>query len=177
MKRLISVLSLVVLWPLAASWAQLYPPNEAGVSLGHWHTIVRDMEATKKFWIAVGGTPIKIDDTEVMKFPGVFIFLTPGTPSGGSDGTVVNHVGIEVPNRKDALAKWHAAGVEMREGHLHTPDELLIEISEEGGVVPYPRMPPNVSVASIHMHFHVPAILRKGMLDWYVKMFGAIPGE
>ena len=177
MKGFISALGLVVLWPLAFARAQLYPPNEMGVSLGHWHTIVRDVEASKKFWIAVGGTPMKIDGTDVMKFSGVFIFLTPGTPSGGSEGTVVNHVGFEVHNRKDALAKWQAAGLVIKDGLLHSPDDLVVETSEEGGPVPYPPLPPGVAITSIHMHIHVPAILRKGMLDWYVKMFGARPGE
>ncbi len=31
--------------PRAAVWAQLEPPNAAGVSLGHFHTIVRDESA------------------------------------------------------------------------------------------------------------------------------------
>src|SRR5579863_135229 len=98
MRRLICVLSCAVLLPPAASWAQLEPPNDAGVSLGHFHTLVRDVDATKKFWTVLGGKPIQIDGTEVMKFPGVFIFLTPGTPSAGSYGSVVNHVGFHVPN-------------------------------------------------------------------------------
>jgi hypothetical protein len=55
MKRFISVLILIVLWPLAASRAQVLAPNEAGVSMGDWHTIVRDVEAAKKFWILMGG--------------------------------------------------------------------------------------------------------------------------
>ena len=61
MKRLISMLSLVVLWPLAASWAQAPvlqypPPNEAGAAMGHLHLNVGDVEANKKFWTTLGGT-------------------------------------------------------------------------------------------------------------------------
>src|SRR2546422_877735 len=33
---------------LPAAWAQLEAPNQAGVSFSHVHTIVRDLEATKK---------------------------------------------------------------------------------------------------------------------------------
>ena len=46
--------------------------------MGHWHAIVPDMEASKKFWMLFGATPIMIDDTVVMKLPGVLIFLTLG---------------------------------------------------------------------------------------------------
>src|SRR5262245_19140558 len=86
-----------VMMPFASAYAQLEPPNDTGVALGHWHTIVRDVNASKKFWIAMGGTALKIDETEVIKFPGVFVFLTPGSPKGGSFGAAVNHVGFTVP--------------------------------------------------------------------------------
>src|SRR5579862_6039666 len=108
MTRLILVLSLLTLWPQASLRAQVRAPNEVGVSLGHWHTIVKDMEAAKKFWIILGGTPITIDGIEAMKFPGVFVFLTPGSPSGGSEGTTVDHIGFGVPQRDDYLEKMKA---------------------------------------------------------------------
>jgi len=55
----------------------------------------------------------KVDETAVIKFPGVFVFLTPGDPSGDSDGTVVNHGGLNVPNGMEFIAKLEAAGVKM----------------------------------------------------------------
>src|SRR5262249_35839678 len=128
------------LLPLAASWGQVFRPNEAGVSLGQWHTIVRDMDAAKKYWTALGATPIKIDGTEVMKFSGVLIFLTPGSPSGGTEGTVVDHVGFGVPDVRKTLAKLKAAGFKVREpgpkgsplnglpvGDAWSSDNLMVE--------------------------------------------------
>jgi hypothetical protein len=53
-KRLVLVLSFAVVWPGVATWAQVLVPNEVGVSMGQWHTIVRNVEATKKFWVLVG---------------------------------------------------------------------------------------------------------------------------
>ena len=187
MKKLISILNVVVMWPLAASWAQLRPPNEGGIALGHWHTIVRDVEATKKFWITLGGTPIQIDGTEVMKFPGVFIFLTPGTPTAGSKGSVVDHVGFGVLDPEKSIAQWKATGIKVSEinksplngnsvGNVYSPDDLEVEITQENGKDPYPSLPPNASIESNHMHFYVPVALREEMRDWYAKKFGAIPG-
>ena len=45
MRGIIWLLSLAALCALSQSGAQLEAPNEAGVSLGHFHTIVRDVEA------------------------------------------------------------------------------------------------------------------------------------
>ena len=188
MKRLLSILTLVMLSPLSASWAQLRPPNEAAVSLGHWHTIVRDVDAAKKFWMLFGGKPIKIDGTDVMKFPGVFVFLTKGTPSGGSVGTAVHHVGFGVPNVLELTKKLEAAGVTITRvgtsplngqnvGHLDTSDGLELELTQSG-FEPYPPLPPNVSIESNHIHFSTgpaPESSRKEMQDWYVEHFGAKP--
>src|SRR5258708_21663147 len=111
MKTLAVVLILVLC--ASASWAQLLPPNKNGVSMASWNTIVRDVEASKKFWILLGGTPIKIDGTDVIKFPGVFVFLTPGTPIGDSNEAVIDHVGLTMLNAEDYLAKLKTAGVKF----------------------------------------------------------------
>src|SRR6266478_1879221 len=96
MKRMVAVVSLLSLLLAANLRAQVAAPNPAGVSLGQWHTIVRDVEVTKRFWMLFGGTPITVDGIDVIKFHGVLIFLQPGSPSGGSEGTVVDHVGFGV---------------------------------------------------------------------------------
>jgi catechol 2,3-dioxygenase-like lactoylglutathione lyase family enzyme len=187
-KKLISILSLAMLCSSAESWAQLRSPNEAGVALGHWHTIVRDLDATKKFWTILGGTPMKIDGVDVMKFPGVFIFMTPGSPSAGSRGSVVDHLGFGVLDPEASIAKWSAAGVKVGKvnksplngntvGNVYSPDDIEIEVTQENGKDPYPLLPPNISIESNHMHIYVPVAIRQEMRDWYVKMFGAIPGE
>src|SRR5262249_28558867 len=94
--------------------AQILPPNQAGVSMGHWHTLVRDVEATKKFWILVGAAPIKIDGTDVMKFPGILVFLTPGSPPpGGNTGAVVDHFGFNVLHGEEFLGKARTAGINV----------------------------------------------------------------
>src|SRR5882724_10378468 len=112
MKKLTATLIFYSLW-VAASWAQTLPPNKAGVSMGHWHTIVRDVDSSKKFWTLLGGTPIKIDETDVMKFPGVLVFLTPGSPIGDSTGAEIDHVGLTMVNADEYLAKLKTAGIKF----------------------------------------------------------------
>ncbi len=73
-------LSIAAIWlvsQLAAgsAFAQAAPPNEAGVTMGHWHLNSRDVEANKKLFVALGGIATKPGDFELVKFPGVFVFL------------------------------------------------------------------------------------------------------
>src|SRR5206468_1919362 len=114
MKAFVSML--LLLWSLATgpAFAQAYPPNEAGVTMGHWHLNSQQVEANKKLFAALGGTAIKPGAFEIVRFPGVAVFLhqAPDTPppTGGTEGTVINHVGFIVPTVAAAVAKWKAAG-------------------------------------------------------------------
>ena len=192
MKRFVSILSVVVLWPLAASWPQVRPLNEAGVSMAQLHEIVRDMEASKKFWTLMGGTPIKVDGADVIKFPGVLIFLTLGKPSGGSSGTPVDHVGLLVADGVELVARMRAAGAKtdpdagirdpalMNVRHVYSPDDLKIEILDMPSVL---RINPSLvenrhlnlkdPIAMDHLHYALPD--PPAAQAWYAKMFGAIP--
>ena len=86
--------------------AQLAPFNEVGVTMGHWHFASRDVQANKKIFVAMGGTPIA-GGNETVLFPGIRINLTLGNEpgSGGSVGSVVNHVGFIVNNVQEQVAK------------------------------------------------------------------------
>ena len=154
--------------------------------MGQWYTLVRDVDATKKFWIMLGGVPIKIDGTDVMKFPGVFVFLAKGTPTGGSRGTPVNHVGFGALSVQKLFAKINAekaTDVKVRQpdksplngqdvGDVYSPDDLMIEITEEAGVAPYPHVPPGVTIESNHIHFFVDEASPLKAQAWYAEMFG-----
>src|SRR5437763_4577555 len=109
MKLLPLILSLA---PLAL--AQLPAPNTAGVSMGHLHLNVKDVEESKKFWVdQLGATPVKLGANEVMKFPGALVFLKKAEPSGGTEGSVVNHIGFLVRDLDQYLTKWRANSVKI----------------------------------------------------------------
>ena len=181
MRALISILSLLVLGPVGASWAQLAAPGEAGVAMGHVHLVVRDLEASKKFFATLGGETGKFGATETVKFPGVFVFLRQGDPTGGSVGTIVNHVGFQVPSLQEAVAKLEGAVIKTLPGpnpqqvYIYAPGEMRIAIVE----VPSSSVP----IAFHHVHFYVgEAGSENGspvdeIKVWYVKLFGAKPGK
>jgi len=78
--------------------------------MGHWHLNTRNIEATRKIFMAMGGAEVQGDNARV-RFPGVLVILREQAPTGGTVGSVVNHVGFIVPNVQESVARWKAAGV------------------------------------------------------------------
>jgi catechol 2,3-dioxygenase-like lactoylglutathione lyase family enzyme len=173
------VWSLLVPCALTTLTAQVAAPNKAGVSMGQVGTIVKDVDATKKFWAMIGGSPIKVDGVDVIKFPGVLVFLRKGEPSGGSMGTTVDHPGFHVPEGQALLEKMKDAGVRVEFnarakglGYVYSPDDLRIEIlgnevlSDDKITVP---------AVSDHLHYFLPEAAVPEAQAWYVKIFDAMP--
>jgi len=172
------LLALVFLFPLASAWAQLEPPNEAGVTFGQFHTIVRDVDASKKFWVTLGGTPLRIDGTEAVKFPGVFVFLTRGSPTGGSFGSVVNHVKFIVPDVDRAVANWKAGG-DIAEavhseyagnliGWAYAPDNLKTRFNPDKSLT--------IPIDRPGIQYWTSGSVVEEVQAWYIKTFGGKMG-
>ena len=180
MTRLIAAFWLVSNLAAGAALAQPFPFNDAGVTMGHLHLNSRDVEASKKIFVGMGGIAMKPGDFEIVQFPGVIVnlHLRPGSaPSTGPmDGTVVNHVGFIVQNVQESVAKWKAAGVPVVPGnnnrldqaYVNTPDSLRIEILEDK-TQKYP-------IQHEHVHFFLPEAALSESQAWYAKIFGAKPG-
>jgi len=129
--------AVVLAFVVAPAEAQLASPNKAGVSMGHLHYQVRDVEANKRFWMALGGTPIAHADAVVVKFPDVLVFLTQGDSTGGTDGSVVNHVAFRV----QSFSTVEAAGLKVTRlanfpgvGSTNTPEGERIELFENAAL-------------------------------------------
>ncbi|MBZ5660393.1 MAG: VOC family protein [Acidobacteriia bacterium] len=182
MKRLIfvlGVLGLLALLPASPAHAQLAAPNSTGVSMGHVHLMVQDLDAAKTFWTAMGGVHSQMGANEIFKFPGVLILLRKSDATLPSVGSVVGHFGFHVPDTTAALARWKAAGLKTEvgqnpgQGFVWTPDNLTrIEILED--------KTQTAPIAFHHVHFYVAdpsGTSIQEMQSWYAKMFGAIPGK
>ena len=179
MKKLMLLLGLLMLAPAPSSRAQVAAPGESGVSMGHVHFLVQDVDAWKKFWTTMGGTPAKLGPNDVFKFPGVLILIRKGDNTGGSIGSIVNHIGFHVPNTAEAIARWKAAGLKTEngqpgQGFVWAPDDVTrIEILED--------KTQTVPIAFHHVHFYVADSAGGSnvleMQSWYAKMFGAKPGK
>jgi hypothetical protein len=143
--------------------AQPAPFNEIGVTMGHWHIASKDVEANKKLFLAMGGKLYMPGGNPLIMFPGLYINLNFGTEKGdgGTQGSVVNHVGFVVDNVQQRVAEWKAAGVAVLPGnnnrldqaYVVTPDGVRIEILEDK-TQPMPVR---------NEHIHLSLKLRPGM--------------
>src|SRR5947207_3740342 len=105
--------------------AQLAGPNQVGVTMGHVHLAVKDVQAQKQFWISMmGGTLVKNGPLELIQFPGVFIMLRKAEPSAPPAGSVVNHFGFVVKDMPGSLAKWKAANLKIEP--TENPNEVYV---------------------------------------------------
>jgi catechol 2,3-dioxygenase-like lactoylglutathione lyase family enzyme len=156
--------------------AQLAPPNQAGITFGHVHLSVKDAEVQKKMWVEQFAAVLSTKGTfTIAKLPGMMVAFRGTAPTGGNEGTAMDHFGLKVPNLAAALQKWRAAGYEVQrefkgsEGFpnafLIGPDNLRFELQEDTTL--------KVPAAAYHLHYRVtdPAKLR----DWYVDTFGLDP--
>jgi len=179
MKRVIAILCSVILCAAAAS-AELLPANDAGVTVGHLDTNVKDLDAAKKFWSLLGGKPIKIDGVDVMKFPGVLVFLRKGNVTGDTMGTNFDHAGFWVPDGKSLVGKLRSAGVKMDPtagsrkqeykgyswGNVYSPDGVKVEILEDSNL--------SIPIELDHIHLYgANGVAETDVQAWYHKVFDA----
>jgi catechol 2,3-dioxygenase-like lactoylglutathione lyase family enzyme len=185
---------------VAQSASALASPNAAGVAMGHLHFRVKDVAANARFWIALGGRPVNAGwfaapGREVIAFNDVLVVLEPGTPSGVSDGAVVNHVAFRVPS----LAPVEAAGIAVERlanfvgvAYVRTPEGERVELFENAAtnltftpdsgqsdpVIARHNRPVTVPIAFHHIHLYLPdAATVPEAKAWYTRMFGGVPGK
>src|SRR5688572_6465625 len=139
--------------------AQLAPPNAAGVTYGHVHLNVRDIDLHKKLFVEhFGGVVVQKGTLTAIKLPNMLIALRQAEPTGGSQGSVMDHFGFKVRNIAEVLQGWRAAGYQVQseftgaEGfpnaYLAGPDGLRIELQEDK------TLP--TKAAPNHIHFWTP---------------------
>ena len=177
-RRTLVALLLASMLIASTAAAQPAPFNDIGVTMGHWHLVSKDVEATKKIFLAMGGKLFMPGGAPVMMFPGLYINLTLNNEKGdgGSVGSVINHVGFIVDNVQKRAAEWKAKGVDVLPGNNNrtdqafvvTPDGVRIEIQED--------KTQTVSIRNSHVHFSLPQAEIAKAVAWYAKTFGGKAG-
>ena len=153
--------------------AQVAAPGSSGVRMGHLDLSSKDPDAQRKLWVEVlGAEPKKFGEIEVFKLPGVLIVLRKSDRDGGTEGSVVNHIGLKVRDLKATLAKVDAAEIKIvsqsaAQAMLLGPDGIRVELSEDRAM--------EQPVANHHIHFYTRQV--DEMKKWYVATFGAVPGK
>jgi catechol 2,3-dioxygenase-like lactoylglutathione lyase family enzyme len=159
---------------LSTAFAQLAPPNEVGVTLGHIHLLVKDVPAQQRFFTQMlGGTAVANERLPMVRFPGVYILFQQGSPTAPPAGSIIDHFGFVFKDLPAWLAKWKAGGVEIEQaqnpmqGYVHAPDGVRVEFFGDPAL--------EVPVKMDHIHFW--PVDNYSVQEWYAKAFNGKPGQ
>ena len=172
--------------------AQLALPNDAGVSMGHLHFFVDDVDANRDFWVRLGGSEMPFAGGAMVEMPGVIVLLSESAAEPGP--SVIDHIAFRV----ESLDQIAARGFELELleafpgiASIHAPSGDRIELFEEGTAtnVWFTADEGHATEASErhnralvgeldshHLHFYLPEDQLGAARDWYVELFGAVPG-
>jgi catechol 2,3-dioxygenase-like lactoylglutathione lyase family enzyme len=184
---------LLVTASAAAAEAQILN-KDAPIVVGHYHLNVTSVDEHKKFWVdTLGGTaetfgPNKID---VIKFPGVFLFLRVQRPTGPTKGTTLDHIGFAVPSVPEVAARAVAKGYKLTIGREPPPGQTASPPTAGNyGMFAYLVGPDGVKVELVtnsernappivHHHVHFTNKPFVEMQQWYMKALNATlrPGQ
>jgi catechol 2,3-dioxygenase-like lactoylglutathione lyase family enzyme len=185
------VLSLIIWGTSSHPIAQLLN-KQAPVIVGHYHLNVTSVEAHKKFWVdTLGGTMTKIGNTDVVRFPDIFLFLQVRKPTGPTKGTALDHIGFAVPDVPSLTTKIVANGYELTTGREPAPGEkVALPTAGNYGRFSYLLGPDGAKVELVTnmtpnappiVHHHVHFINKQyvEMQQWYMTAFNATlrPGQ
>ena len=183
---------LLVLTAPPRAFAQLLN-RDAPVIVGHYHLNVTSVAEHKKFWVdTLGGTATTFGSArvDVIKFPGILLFLRVQPPTGPTRGTTFDHIGFAVPDVPQVAARAVANGYKLTVGrepgpgqnaapptagnygrfaYIVGPDGVKVEL-----VTSEANAPP---IAHHHVHFTNKQYVE--MQQWYMKAFNATlrPGQ
>ena len=173
--------------------AQIAPPNDAGVAMGHLHYVVRDVQANTAFWVALGGEAERVGETVVVTFPDVLVLLDEGESAGNTEGSILNHMAFRV----QSLETVEAAGLELESlgsfsgiANVYSPGGERIELfddtatnltftRDDGGEDPVSARHNRLldePVRSHHLHLYLVEDAVEEAQRWYAATFGGVPG-
>ena len=172
--RLLPTSTLVLALAAAAppAEAQLATPNANGITYGHVHLNVSDVEVHKKLWVDFfGGEVVEKGPLTSVRLPNFLIALTEREPTGPMQGSVLDHFGFKVRNTAEFVRRWREAGMEvgpefigaegMPNAYVMAPDGVWVELQEDPSL--------HVPIAGYHIHFFTPEF--EELLDWYTRVF------
>lgn len=152
----------------AAPHAQLAVPGPSGVVMGHLHLATTDVEASRRFWAALGGVAVQNGQLQLIQLPGTFVMLRQSQQTtGGTEGSTVERVMFrvrtsELPQLAQKLAE--ATGSTVASALLKSPEGVTIELRGAAATQ-------ETAVRMERLDFRTVAPVETR--DWYVKTFGA----
>src|SRR5262245_60392945 len=112
--------------------AQLAAPGASGVVMGHLHLTTKDLEASRRFWSALGGVPVQNGPLQLIQIPGTFVMLRQAAQAPpASEGSTVERVVLSVrasdlPEITQKLEQ--ATGAKVASALVTSPEGVTIEL-------------------------------------------------
>lgn len=191
MRKILMSLMLVIGAFTNTAFGQLHLAGENPFVYGHHHINTADRAAQERFWVeGMGGSQSTIGSAnlEIVELANVQIFLTEQEPTGGTRGTVVNHIGFETTDISALVGKLKAMGYNMiTRGELPERFPVVDDIaSVNGASLAFVQAPDDIKVELIentnnpypiqlhHVHWAVED--GEAVRAWYAEYLGAISG-
>jgi catechol 2,3-dioxygenase-like lactoylglutathione lyase family enzyme len=164
-----AALALAILVPCEA---QIAPPNAAGMSMGHLHLNVTDVEVQTRFWVGqFDAVPLRLEGLQGVRVSGMLILFNRVAPTHAGADTVLDHFGFKVRSRDEMTASCRAAGYAITKefrgsegfpnAYVAGPDGLIVELQEDTTL--------KVRAVAQHLHFLLPDPLP--LRAWYADTF------
>ncbi len=142
--------------------------------MGHLHLNSADVAVQKKFWVVTfGARPVQLGKLEGVSIPGAIILFNATAPSGPTEGSTVNHVGVFVSTLAPYPAKLDAQGLKYvknangKQIMIDGPDGLKLELTADPSI--------SGTIRFHHIHFYTADPI--AIQTWYAQKFGAKPGK
>jgi catechol 2,3-dioxygenase-like lactoylglutathione lyase family enzyme len=147
--------------------------------MGHVHLNVADPAAHQKLWIEhFDAVAIEHEGIPGIKIPGLLLLFRQQEPTGGFQGSVMEHFGLKVRNTAEVVERWRAAGLTVQaeftgaEGfpnaYLLFPDDMRLEIQQDESL--------EIIGEGHHLHYFLLAD-HLALRQWYADHFGAVLGK
>jgi catechol 2,3-dioxygenase-like lactoylglutathione lyase family enzyme len=168
--RLVLTFAGVLVAALTRIDAQLFPPNEIGLKMGHVVLNVSDADAHRTFWTQqFDARPVVVGSLRGVTIPGVVVLFRQQARTGPSEGTTINHMGLKVRKLSDFTARFDHAGLtydpprigreKTPQTYVTGPETFRMELVEDPGL-PAP-------VVSHHLHYWLEQPTE--VKTWYVR--------
>ena len=183
---------LIMTLTAAPASAQLIAAKTHTIAMGHHHVMVEDMEKNISFWKSLGGETVSFYGSIGIRFPNVLIFFREQQPTAGTNGAVVNHVGLQFKDLRPLVERLRNAATpiitdEVVGATMDVDDDGLTFNEAAGSYLAFALAPNGTrvelyenkelerAVANHHIHFYGPEV--DAMKAWYVENLGAEPGQ
>jgi len=173
--RSLFILLLSAVW-LAPAAAQAQTPNELGVAVGHVHLNVQDPAAHSQLWVDhFDAVRVEHQGIPGIRLRGLLILFRQQEPSGGFQGSILEHLGLKVRNTQQVVERWRAAGLTVQaeftgaagfpNAYLLFPDDFRLELQQDESL--------DIIAQGHHLHYFVAADHLQ-LRQWYADTFGAV---